>query len=59
MKQEAHNDKKFEELVEKRRRLSAEKKTSIHKVSAKDLQLKDIIKNFHEEGDYEKRMKLK
>ena len=51
MKQE---EKKFKELLKKRIELSQKNKSKVEKVSAKDSQLKDIIKNFSESKDYKK-----
>lgn len=39
------NSNKFEKLLEKRRQLSKENKSTIIKVSASDSQLSDTIKN--------------
>lgn len=47
-------DKKFEELLNKRRKLASKNKNTVHKVSTSDSQLNDIIKNFNESKQYKK-----
>ena len=61
MKKETVNSNKtksFEELLAKRRELSECKKNNFSRVSAGDSQLNDVIANFNEKKQYEKRFGL-